>query len=965
MKGRITLMIESSRSQALLGKTLGTCTIERIIGQGGMGVVYLARQQRPTRRVAVKVLLPNVSMNEQTHQHYLARFRREADIIATLEHVNIVPIYEYGEQDGLAYLVMPYLQGGSLYDILTQRGSLSLQETSKYIQQVAGALDYAHAHGIIHRDLKPSNFLFHTDGRLLLSDFGIAHIMQDRMGTTGVPLTEAGTLPGTPHYMAPEMLRGEQIDHRVDIYALGIILYQLLSGQLPFDGATPYAILAKHMQEMPPLLHQLNSFIPSDVDAVIQHALAKIPDERFSSVMDVAQALSTSASSTQVGEEIDTNAPTILPSQLASTLRVTHDVASVKQRGIQKPRSRQGKETHLSEERKLVTILFAEVDSASSFDETLDPEDVTAFMSRYHTHIQQIITSHGGTLEKLDDDSAMAIFGLPQVYGDEAERACAAALALHNALESNEGQDEHLQLQIGIATGEVVAKSNSSTETYDVKGEVVKIVTRLQQAANLEETLVDERTAQAAQASYMFGEDRSIKLKGKKQPLRAFPLTEVRQVRQIDRPVLVGRRQDLLQLELLKGRVLEEQRPQLVSIIASAGIGKSRLLEEFLSRLDPSEGFQHATARCLPYGQSLPYWPLHGLLAELLNSEIDKQKIIDAFVHGGHVPEDASRLAEYVLTTLSMEQEESTDREHMFSAWRLLIEALAHQTSRIIAFEDLHWASDSLLDLVEHIMHPRAQAPLLVIALSRPELLDRRPNWGGGRKNFIMLNLEPLSTVQTRELVGRLMTALPPELCKRIAERSGGNPFFAIELVRAVVEQGITDNDAELDILPDTVHAAVLARLDRLSPVQREIVQAAAVVGRSFHPTMLQSVLNDVQSDEIEAALEALLMRNLIVPAEEDSYTLRHVLIRDVAYGTLSRAERIRLHAAIVRSLEPFAAEHPDEYMELFAYHYREASLLARQSSIPLELPFDLNRALRPWKRRDRGSWLDLDFPLA
>ena len=930
-----------------------------------MGVVYLARQQHPSRHVAVKVLLPNMSMNDHLHQHYLARFRREADVIATLEHVNIVPIYEYGEQDGLAYLVMPYLQGGSLYDILARHGSLSLQETVKYIHQVAGALDYAHAHGIIHRDLKPANFLLHTDGRLLLSDFGIAHIMQDRMGVTGTPLTEAGTLPGTPHYMAPEMLSGEQIDHRVDIYALGIILYQLLSGQLPFDGATPYAILVKHMQEMPPSLHQRNSFIPVDVDAVIQRTLAKKRDDRFPSATDLAQALSNAASSAQMEEEMNMNAPTILPSQLASTLRVTHLATPEKQHGsqkLQRPQSRSRQSAHLSEERKLVTILFAEVDSASSFDETLDPEDVTAFVNRYHTHVQHVISSHGGTLEKLDNDTAMAIFGLPQVYGDEAERACAAALALHVALGSDEGQDEHLQLQIGIATGEVVATGDASTDTHDVKGEVVKIATRLQQAANVEEILVDERTAQAAQTSYIFGEDRSVKLKGKKQALRAFPLTEVRPVRQIDRPVLVGRRQDLLQLELLKGRVVEEQRPQLVSIIASAGIGKSRLLEEFLSRLDPSEGFQYATARCLPYGQSLPYWPLHALLAELLNGEIDRQKIIDAFVRGGHLPEDASRLTELVLSTLSMEQEESSDREHFFSAWRLLIEALAHQTPRIVAFEDLHWASDSLLDLVEHIMHPRAQAPLLVIALSRPELLDRRPNWGGGRKNFIMLNLEPLSTTQTRELVGRLLTTLPPEMCKRIAERSGGNPFFAIELVRAMVEQGVNGNGAELDILPDTVHAAVLARLDRLSPQQRSIVQVASVVGRPFHATMLQAILSDLQPDEIDAALDALLMRNIIEPAEEGNYTLRHVLIRDVAYGTLSRAERIRLHAAVVRSLEPFAAEHPDEYMELFAYHYREASLLARQSSIPLELPFDLNRALRPWKRRDRGSWLDLDF---
>ncbi|HCI80745.1 MAG TPA: hypothetical protein DHW02_13760 [Ktedonobacter sp.] len=968
MEEEMNTMTESNRSQKLLGKTLGTCTIERIIGQGGMGVVYLARQQRPSRRVAVKVLFSAEEMNSQVHQHYLARFRREADIIAALDHVNIVPIYEYGEQDGLAYLVMPYLQGGSLHDILTQHGQLSLQKTVEYMNQVASGLDYAHAHGVIHRDLKPANFLFHTDGRLLLSDFGIARIMQVDMaaGVTEAaeaPLTRTGMLPGTPHYMAPEMFRGEQIDHRVDLYASGIILYQLLSGRMPFDGDNPYAIIMKHMQELPPSLHQLDPTIPLDVDAVVRQALAKKPDDRFPSATDLAQALSNAAvSSAHVNGADLSDAPTLRSSENLPWTAVGSNEVPVQQTSSQRHSQRRGRH---SEERKLVTILFIAVDAASSLDETLDPEDISASMDRYHTLVQKVISNYGGTFETLAGDTGMAIFGLPQVYGDEAERACAAALALREAVKSNQVQDEGLLLQIGINTGEVVVTGDSSTGKYDVKGEGVNIATRLQQAANADEILADERTVQAAQATYIFGEERPIKLKGRKQSLRASSLIEVHQTRQIDRPTLVGRRQDLLQLELLKARVVEEHRPQLVSIIAPAGTGKSRLLEEFLARIDDSEGFHVATARSLPYGQSLTYWPLRGLLAELLDSEIDRPRVIDAFVRGGHTPETAARLALDVLTTLSVEQEEqteSTEREHIFSAWRLLIESFARQTPRIVVFEDLHWADDRLLDLVEHIMHPRSQAPLLVIALSRPELLDRRPTWGGGQQNFIMLNLEPLSAVQTRELVGRLMAELSSEMRERIVERSGGNPFFAIELVRVMAEQENTGKGIRLDILPDTVHAAVLARLDRLAPQQRRIMQVASVVERTFRSTMLQAVLNDLQPGEINAALDALCLRNLIVPAEEGSYTFRHVLIRDVAYGTLSRAERIRLHGAIVSAFEPFATEHVDEYMELFAYHYREAAQLARQSAVPIDLPFDLNQALHSWRRRDRGNWLDLDF---
>src|SRR5690348_7752331 len=304
-------------SEELLGKVLGGCSLERLLGQGGMGAVYLARQERPSRHVAVKVLLPDILMTSQMQEHYLARFRREADIIARLEHVNIVPIYAYGEQDGLAYLVMPYLQGGSLYDILERRGQLSLDETITYLREAAAGLDYAHAHEIIHRDLKPANFLLHSDGRLLLSDFGIARVVQDEMSTSGAALTAVGTMLGTPYYMSPEMLRGEKVDYRADLYALGIIVYQLLSGQPPFLGETPYTIIAGHMQEQPPSLHQLNPTIPSEVDTVVQKALAKNPEDRYQTASALVDALLAAAHSSPGASVINLNAPTLVPSSAA------------------------------------------------------------------------------------------------------------------------------------------------------------------------------------------------------------------------------------------------------------------------------------------------------------------------------------------------------------------------------------------------------------------------------------------------------------------------------------------------------------------------------------------------------------------------------------------------------------------------------------------------------------------------
>ena len=277
-------------SSDLVGKTLGTCTLEKLIGQGGMGAVYLAQQARPTRNVAVKVLLPNVSMKSKEYEAFLVRFRREADVIARLEHINIVPIYEYGEQEGLAYLVMPYLSGGSLRDLLAHRGSISLTETATYLDQASSALAYAHAHGVIHRDIKPNNLLIHNDGRLVLADFGIARIMQDTGKTIDSTVTSPSIFIGTPNYMAPEMVQGGPIDHRVDIYELGIVLFHMLSGRVPFTGDNPLALAVKHLQEPLPRLHDMNPSIPPAVDTVIQKATAKNPQDRFMSALDLASA---------------------------------------------------------------------------------------------------------------------------------------------------------------------------------------------------------------------------------------------------------------------------------------------------------------------------------------------------------------------------------------------------------------------------------------------------------------------------------------------------------------------------------------------------------------------------------------------------------------------------------------------------------------------------------------------------
>src|SRR2546429_3719833 len=301
----------------LIGVTLGTCTFERIIGHGGMGAVYLAQQSRPVRTVAVKVLIPGNNTEVEQKDVFLARFRREADTIAKLEHKNILPIYEYDEavveQERVAYLVMPFIRGGTLrehIDDTNRSGShFDLKLVVSYISQVADALDYAHSLGVVHRDIKPGNLLFHLDGRLLLGDFGIVRLK-------AMPgLTSAGIFLGTAEYASPEQISTNEIDFRSDIYSLGTILFELLTGSVPYSGPNAFAVMAKKMHDPLPSMIDSRPDLSPAIEAVVVKALAKNPADRYQSASEMAAELRVAVGSghslrlTGDGNNIDLTVP--------------------------------------------------------------------------------------------------------------------------------------------------------------------------------------------------------------------------------------------------------------------------------------------------------------------------------------------------------------------------------------------------------------------------------------------------------------------------------------------------------------------------------------------------------------------------------------------------------------------------------------------------------------------------------
>ena len=616
----------------------------------------------------------------------------------------------------------------------------------------------------------------------------------------------------------------------------------------------------------------------------------------------------------------------------------------------------------MPEQRRLVTILFADVTGSTALGESLDPEDVRALMGRYFAHARRVVSDHGGTLEKFIGDAVMAVFGLTHAWGDDAERALAAALSLRDAIAGDVVLARWLTLRMGVNTGEVVAADDTSQGDFLITGDAVNVAARLEQHAVPGEILTSERTMMAARVAFTFGPAREIEAKGKSLPLKVYPLL-ARQARQMAaRPPLVGRQRDLLQLDVLKERALEEGQQQMLTVFAPAGVGKTRLIEEFLARLDPGDGFRVAMMRCQPYGQTLTFAPLYALLTDLLGGEPTQERVEEILLAGGQSSDDAACMADSIVQPLSRDHEVA-DREAVAYALRLLIEALARIQPIIVIFEDLHWASDGLLDLIEPLTRPHAPAPLLLIALSRPELLERRPVWGGGRRNCALMTLQPLSDEQTRDLVSRLTEGMPDDMRTTIATRSAGNPFFTVELARALVERRARGEATAGESLPDTVHAAVQARLDLLTEEERALAEAASVVGQSFSAGLLRPLLPSWSSAAITSAVDRLLFCDLLAPAENGRFAFRHALICEVAYGTLARARRVRLHAALATWLDTQtgsgdgAVESADgggadgSALELTAYHYLHAITLAHQSAVPLDAPIDDARAVAALER--------------
>jgi class 3 adenylate cyclase/tetratricopeptide (TPR) repeat protein len=589
------------------------------------------------------------------------------------------------------------------------------------------------------------------------------------------------------------------------------------------------------------------------------------------------------------------------------------------------------------EERKVVTILFTDLVGSTARAEGLDPEDVRATLSAYYAQLRAELERHGGTVEKFIGDAVMAVFGAPVAHEDDPERAVRAALAIRDSI------GDELQIRTAVNTGEALVALAAKPGEGDamVAGDVVNTAARLQGAAPVNGILVGDGTYRATRHVIEYREAPPVEAKGKSEPVIAWEAVAARSrfgsdVEQKLRTPLVGRERERGLLADAFEHARREQSVQLVTLVGVPGIGKSRLVAELFQITDADEEIiSWRQGRSLPYGERVSFWALgeivkaHAGILESDDTATAAEKLVAMVETLGEDEREREWLARHARPLVGLEGAERAEREEAFAAWRRLIEAAAEQRPLVLVFEDLHWADDGLLDFVDHLADWATTVPLLIVATARPELLDRRPGWGGGKRNAFTLSIGALTNDETAVLLQRLLdrAVLDADAQQAVLQRAEGNPLYAEEYARMLAEHGTGDLQ-----LPETVQGLIAARIDGLAADEKALLQDASVIGKVFWPGALSGA-DDRTLHGLERK-EFIRRDRRSSIAGETQYAFLHALVRDVAYSQIPRAERAEKHRRAAEWLASLAGDRTEDHAEMLAHHYREALSLAEAAGL-------------------------------
>jgi class 3 adenylate cyclase len=587
------------------------------------------------------------------------------------------------------------------------------------------------------------------------------------------------------------------------------------------------------------------------------------------------------------------------------------------------------------EERKLISVLFVDLVGFTSRSDKADPEDVRDTLQGFHARAKQEIERFGGTVEKFIGDAVMAVFGAPVSHGDDAERAVRAGLRVVHAMEDlNRGRlDRPLQVRAAVNTGEAVVAMGSRPESGEAlaMGDVVNTASRLQTSAPTGGLVVGDETYRATRHVIRYRELAPIDAKGKSEPVEAW-LALAPIGAPAERPAttapLVGRSRELSMVDSIWERAAAERRPHLVTIVGPTGIGKSRMASEILSRVEAT-GARAVKGRCLPYGQtgyrafSEQVRQVTGIFeTDAASDAWDKLRTRIDELTSAEEAEETTRLLG-ALIGLGSGEEGAEEPVQLYFAARRFAEQVALEQPTVFVFEDIHWADSAQLDLLEYLASHVRDAPAVFLALARSELLEVRPGWGSGVLGHTTIPLEALSPIDSASIASYLLSGEGDlSSVERLVEVAEGNPLFIEELAASLAERGPSDE------LPTTVRAAIASRIDALPPEPRAAVLAASVVGKHFWRGVLRS-LEDLRN--VDEAIDALESRDLIrrEPSSQvqgdAEFSFKHILIREVAYATLARADRKQRHAAVAKYIEEVAGDRTRNLAWVLAHHWREA----------------------------------------
>jgi class 3 adenylate cyclase/tetratricopeptide (TPR) repeat protein len=640
--------------------------------------------------------------------------------------------------------------------------------------------------------------------------------------------------------------------------------------------------------------------------------------------------------------------------------------------------------------RKTVTVVFCDVTGSTSLGERLDPESLRQVMARYFERMKAVLESHGGTVEKFIGDAVMAVFGIPVLHEDDALRAVRAATDMRAALEELNVDLERewsvsLAVRIGVNTGEVVAGDPAAGQTL-VTGDAVNTAARLEQAAEAGQILIGEDTFHLARDAVEAEPVDPLALKGKADVVGAYLLLSVKpgvagHVRRLDSP-MIGRERPLRMLLDAFESATADAACHLFTVLGPAGIGKSRLVREFVSSIGGNATV--LSGRCLSYGEGITFWPVAEMAIQAAGIAEDDppdhartalREVFEGSPEGEVV-------AAHLAALLGIDGVGPVEAPW---AVRRFFEAVAKRRPLVAVFDDIHWAEPTLLDVIDHVADLSRDAPILLLCMARPELLDDRPGWGGGKRNATSVHLEPLSEPEADALIENLLghPALTAEIRERIRAAAQGNPLFVEEMLAMLLDDGVLVQKegewvATVDLstvhVPPAISALLSSRLDRLSSDERSVLEAASIAGEVFERSTVHALLPDAAGSEIDAHLASLLRKDLIRPTAsdvggEEAFRFRHILLRDAAYDAVPKGDRAELHEAFAANLEASLGERASEFDEFTGYHLEQAHRLRAELGISDERTMSLARAgserlgaagRRAFQRGDMGAAANL-----